>query len=80
MKTYCGKEYRLNVGTPSNVTIDFLSSLLDVIRENDKKDNLKILSRIVRSFYMDKYQGIDNDIKELATELKTTLINNKSLA
>ena len=51
-----GKGYRLNVGKPSSVTIDFLSSLLDVIRENEKEENSKILSRIVRSFYMDKYQ------------------------
>ncbi len=46
-----------------------------MIRENDKEENSKILSRIVRSFYMNKYQHIDEDIKEITTELKTTLIN-----
>ncbi|HXT83671.1 MAG TPA: hypothetical protein VN704_04980 [Verrucomicrobiae bacterium] len=36
----------------------------------------QILKRIVRSFYMDNYQDLDDDIKEITTELKTTLITN----
>ncbi|HXT84339.1 MAG TPA: hypothetical protein VN704_08425 [Verrucomicrobiae bacterium] len=30
-----GKGYRLNVGTPSSMTIDFSSSLMNAIRENE---------------------------------------------
>jgi hypothetical protein len=70
------KGFRLNIGHPSEVTIDFLSSLLSMIKDLDKKEYRKPLLRIIRSLYPNKVDEKDEDILPASNNFKETILDN----
>jgi hypothetical protein len=53
------KGFRLNIGKPSELTIEFLPGLISMINDPDKKEYEKPLLRIARSLYINIADEID---------------------
>jgi uncharacterized protein YjbI with pentapeptide repeats len=70
------KGFRLNIGHPSDVTVEFLSSILSIIKDSDKKEYEKTLLRIIRSLYPNKADKNDEEITPLIKRFKDSLLDN----
>ncbi len=54
--------FTLDIGHPSDVTIEFLRPLLSMKKDYDKRKYQKSLLPIIRSFYLNKDDRPDDDI------------------
>jgi hypothetical protein len=70
------KGFRLNIGRPSDVTVEFLSSFLSFIKDSHKKEYEKHLLRIVKSLYLNKADKQDEEIIPLLIEFKEIILDN----
>ena len=70
------KWFRTNIGMPSKVTIDFLSSLLKFISSNAKLNQLHVVKEMGKSFYLNE---VDGKIFTDEGSIITSEIVNKSL-
>jgi hypothetical protein len=59
------KGHRLNISHPSKVTVDFLDSLLTIIKDSDQKEYGKYLLRMIRSVYNGKADWSDEKIMQI---------------
>jgi uncharacterized protein YjbI with pentapeptide repeats len=68
--------FRLNIGQPSDVTIEFLVSLLSLIKNHEKKEYEKYLLRIIRSVYPNKADWSDENIMQIVKVIRNHLMDN----
>src|SRR6478672_3196465 len=68
--------FRLNIGQPSDVTIEFLVSLLSLIKNHEKKEYEKYLLRIIRSLYPNKADWSDENIMQIVKVIRNHLMDN----